>query len=219
MAEITQDISLRIKLDDLKTELAKIPGLTEQNIKKAASAMSKEWRKAEKDAEKLGSAVEDAFKGAKPQIDGLGKAVDKLGFGPVVNDLKDLSEGLIAIGPAAGAVLVAGAAFAGLATAAAGAVVGVVALVAATEDLAKSVEHVAGIDGLGIDQAKLDRVRDATAGMEALRTVAALVDDGAIERSTAGQMVRALGRMTGRLAEWHVETLVALVEAGTIRLI
>jgi hypothetical protein len=87
MAEITQDISLRIKLDDLKTELAKIPGLTEQNIKKAASAMSKEWRKAEKDAEKLGSAVEDAFKGAKPQIDGLGKSVDKLGFGPVVNDL------------------------------------------------------------------------------------------------------------------------------------
>ena len=48
--------------------------------------------------------------------------------------------------------------------------------------------------------------------VEALRTVVALVDHGAIERSTAGQMVRALGRMTGRLAEWHVETLVALVE-------
>jgi adenylate cyclase len=52
------------------------------------------------------------------------------------------------------------------------------------------------------------------ADVEALRTVVALVDGGAIDRSTAGQMVRALGRMTGRLAEWHVETLVTLVEAA-----
>lgn len=55
--------------------------------------------------------------------------------------------------------------------------------------------------------------------IEALRGVTDLVRDGSINEETAIQMVRALGRMTGRLAEWHVETLAEIVEdaedAGT----
>lgn len=48
--------------------------------------------------------------------------------------------------------------------------------------------------------------------MEALRAVADLVRDDVVDDATAVQMVRALGRMTGRLAEWHVETLAEIIE-------
>ncbi|AYY14399.1 adenylate/guanylate cyclase domain-containing protein [Actinobacteria bacterium YIM 96077] len=48
--------------------------------------------------------------------------------------------------------------------------------------------------------------------LEALRGVRELIDSEAVDRDTAVQMVRALGRMTGRLAEWHVETLAEIVE-------
>ncbi len=50
--------------------------------------------------------------------------------------------------------------------------------------------------------------------MEALRAVADLVRDGVVDERTAVQMIRALGRMTGRLAEWHVETLAGIVESA-----
>lgn len=43
--------------------------------------------------------------------------------------------------------------------------------------------------------------------LEALRGVVELVRSGVVDQETAIQMVRALGRMTGRLAEWHVETI------------
>jgi adenylate cyclase len=49
---------------------------------------------------------------------------------------------------------------------------------------------------------------------EALKGVLELVESGRIDEATAVQMVRALGRMTGRLAEWHVETLATIVEAA-----
>ncbi|HLR94350.1 MAG TPA: adenylate/guanylate cyclase domain-containing protein [Jiangellaceae bacterium] len=48
--------------------------------------------------------------------------------------------------------------------------------------------------------------------VEALRGVTDLVDSGVITERTAVQMVRALGRMTGRLGEWHVETLAEIVQ-------
>jgi len=57
-----------------------------------------------------------------------------------------------------------------------------------------------------------DAVAFTDEDVEALRTVVDLVRSGAIDRATARRMVRALGRMTGRLAEWHVETLVELVQ-------
>lgn len=47
--------------------------------------------------------------------------------------------------------------------------------------------------------------------LEALRGVTDLVRDGSIDEPTAIQMVRALGRMTGRLAEWHVETIAEII--------
>ena len=49
--------------------------------------------------------------------------------------------------------------------------------------------------------------------IEALRGVITLVRSGTINDATALNLVRALGRMTGRLAEWHVETLASIVEA------
>ncbi|NED99744.1 adenylate/guanylate cyclase domain-containing protein [Phytoactinopolyspora halotolerans] len=48
--------------------------------------------------------------------------------------------------------------------------------------------------------------------LEALRGVVELVESKAVNEETAVQMVRALGRMTGRLAEWHVETLAEIIE-------
>lgn len=50
--------------------------------------------------------------------------------------------------------------------------------------------------------------------IEALRGVIGLVRSDTIDESTALNLVRALGRMTGRLAEWHVETLASIVEAA-----
>jgi class 3 adenylate cyclase len=50
--------------------------------------------------------------------------------------------------------------------------------------------------------------------IEALRGIVELVRSGTIDQTTALNLVRALGRMTGRLAEWHVETLASLVEAA-----
>lgn len=57
-----------------------------------------------------------------------------------------------------------------------------------------------------------DAVAFTDEDVEALRIVVDLVRSGAIDQATARRMVRALGRMTGRLAEWHVETLVELVQ-------
>ncbi|NDL59911.1 adenylate/guanylate cyclase domain-containing protein [Phytoactinopolyspora mesophila] len=48
--------------------------------------------------------------------------------------------------------------------------------------------------------------------LEALRAVVDLVESKVVNDATAVQMVRALGRMTGRLAEWHVETLAEIIE-------
>lgn len=48
--------------------------------------------------------------------------------------------------------------------------------------------------------------------LEALRGVIELVKAGTLDENTAIQMVRALGRMTGRLAEWHVETIAEQIE-------
>lgn len=48
--------------------------------------------------------------------------------------------------------------------------------------------------------------------LEALRGVIELVEAGTLDEPTAIQMVRALGRMTGRLAEWHVETIAEQIE-------
>ncbi|WP_166349231.1 adenylate/guanylate cyclase domain-containing protein [Phytoactinopolyspora limicola] len=52
--------------------------------------------------------------------------------------------------------------------------------------------------------------------LEALRGVVELVESGVVDDATAVQMVRALGRMTGRLAEWHVETLAEIVESSVV---
>lgn len=53
--------------------------------------------------------------------------------------------------------------------------------------------------------------------IEALRGVLDLVDSGVVDQGTALNLVRALGRMTGRLAEWHVESLAAIVERSRDR--
>lgn len=52
-----------------------------------------------------------------------------------------------------------------------------------------------------------DEVAFTVWDLEALRGVVELVQSGVVDQDTAVQMVRALGRMTGRLAEWHVETI------------
>lgn len=52
--------------------------------------------------------------------------------------------------------------------------------------------------------------------LEALRGVAELVESKVVDVDTAVQMVRALGRMTGRLAEWHVETLAEIIEDAQV---
>ncbi|MGH8828603.1 MAG: adenylate/guanylate cyclase domain-containing protein [Jiangellaceae bacterium] len=84
-------------------------------------------------------------------------------------------------------------------------------------------EQIADGVGITVDEARMywralgfpdvdDEVAFTVWDLEALRAVVDLVRSGVIAQSTAVQMVRALGRMTGRLAEWHVETLAELIE-------
>ncbi len=84
-------------------------------------------------------------------------------------------------------------------------------------------EQVAKEVGLTVDEARqywralgFADVGEAVAftiwDIEALRGVIELVQSGTIDESTALNLVRALGRMSERLAEWHVETLASLVE-------
>lgn len=84
-------------------------------------------------------------------------------------------------------------------------------------------EQVAEAADVSLDEARMywralgfPDVGDAAAytvwDLEALRGVVELVRDGAVDNETAVQMVRALGRMTGRLAEWHVETIAEQIE-------
>ena len=86
-------------------------------------------------------------------------------------------------------------------------------------------EQVAKEVGLTVDEARqywralgFADVGEAVAftiwDIEALRSVIELVRSGTIDESTALNLVRALGRMTERLAEWHVETLASLVEGA-----
>ena len=86
-------------------------------------------------------------------------------------------------------------------------------------------EQVAKEVGLTVDEARaywralgFADVGDAMAftrwDIEALRGVLDLVDSGVIDQKTALNLVRALGRMTGRLADWHVETLAAIVDGS-----
>jgi adenylate cyclase len=90
-----------------------------------------------------------------------------------------------------------------------------------------SFDQIAEAAGLSVDDARrywralgFPDVGDETAftvwDLEALRGVTELVESKAVNDATAIQMVRALGRMTGRLAEWHVETLAEIVEESVL---
>lgn len=84
-------------------------------------------------------------------------------------------------------------------------------------------EQVADAVGISVEEARMywralgfpdvgDEALFTVWDMEALQAVLDLVRSDVLDQSTALQMVRALGRTTGRLAEWHVETLAELIE-------
>ena len=86
-------------------------------------------------------------------------------------------------------------------------------------------EQAASEAGLTVEQARPywramgfadvgDRVAFARSDVEALRTLAGLVDSGFLTPDQAVEVVRSLGQTTSRLADWQVGTLGAAVAEG-----
>jgi hypothetical protein len=87
-----EDIELRLKIDKLKADLAKIPGLTNAELNKMAAAAAKHWGKVEQAGKKAADSTGTALK----------KLAGGVGFGGLANDIDDLAGGLGMLGGTAG---------------------------------------------------------------------------------------------------------------------
>jgi len=94
MASETRTVDLKYRADiaQLKSELAKVPGVTDREAKKMVSALDKQLKRAEKAAKRTGANTKTTFKGLE---DGAGEA-DSV--------LQGLASGLDLIDPKLGAV-------------------------------------------------------------------------------------------------------------------
>lgn len=155
----TEDISLRIKLDDVAKALRTIPTLTEKEFreveKKAGKSLrqiGKDAEKAIKDAEKAAEKAQAALeKAAEEQMQAVGKVGDMF-TGGLVGDLEDVGKafgpiGAAAIGAAGGIAVTVGA---------------VVALgdgILAIKD--KAIDTIARLEELGLAETVTEQQREA----------------------------------------------------------
>jgi hypothetical protein len=114
MADETINLNLRADLTQLRSELGKIPGITETEAKKMVKALSSQLKKAEGASKQAAAAMKRANAQAFQDIK---QGAEKV-FGGVVGDIADVSKALKAIGPAG---MAAGAALVGIGVAAVGA--------------------------------------------------------------------------------------------------
>lgn len=117
------DIELKVKTDTALAELRKLPGITEKEAKAMASALNRNWKQAEKDAQRASRQMAKDFEKGLDSIKGSAEKLAGMIGGPV-GDVADLALDLgEKMSNTAGAIGAAGAA-AGV-TAAAVAAVGV----------------------------------------------------------------------------------------------
>jgi uncharacterized protein YajQ (UPF0234 family) len=172
MADST--VSIGADLSQLRRDLAKLPNLSgdaaqatlvklervvqsaEKQAKKAAKAIGKSNKAAAKESEKAAEEAERALKGLYELSGGSGEQMEKLSA--VLSALQN---------PAVlGAVAVTA-----VGTAAVGSVAGVVALVAAAEDLAEELEPLQEIEGFGVTPEQLASIHAANSALEGVVSI------------------------------------------------
>ena len=172
----TEDISLRVRLDQVESALRSIPGMTEASMKRVASAAAKEWKEVEKAAKIAAKAQEKAQAEAAKKIEKDFEEIKKgatVAFGGVVGDIEDVAGALGALGPVGGTVAAAMAAaavvVATLPAAALAAVVAIDAMVSSASEAAKRLNEMGGARIITDEQ--IQRVRDAEDAIEAAKSM------------------------------------------------
>lgn len=161
----TEDISLRVRIDQIESALRSIPGMTDASMKRVAAAASKNWKEVEKQAKDAAKAAERASKEAADQATKAAEkqlgAMKQLGnavTGGLVGDLADMAE---ALGPVGIAAAVTTGGLIAMASAAAGLVAGILAV----QEAAKST--IEELDKLGMSELITAEQRQAIADTEA----------------------------------------------------
>ena len=173
----TEDISLRVRLDQVEAALRSIPGMTEASMKQVASAAAKNWKEVEKQAREAAKAAEkasekaaaEAKKASEQQLNAM-KQLGNAVTGGLVGDLADMAE---ALGPVGLAAAAATGAFVALGAATAAAVGGILAV----QDAAKTT--IEELDKLGkgdlITPEQRESVERADSALQAMKTSIGLV--------------------------------------------
>jgi hypothetical protein len=205
----TEDITLRVRIDQIEAELKKLPGITEREGKKMLAAISKTYREEEKAAKKAADeqikqaerAAREAAQAAEKQLGALERVSDRF-TGGLAGDLKDMAE---VLGPVGAAGTTAAIGVAAVATAIAGIPIVVGAAVYALSELTSvAADTVARLDELGASDVlrpdQIESVYRAQAAFEGLQqavgiVAVALVDNFApdIEQATLAALEFAFG--------------------------
>lgn len=157
----TEDISLRVRIDQIEAALRSIPGMTETTMRQMTAVMSKGWKETERAAKEAARAQEKAAKEAAAAQEKAAREaaaaqvksyedVKKgatVAFGGIVGDVEDVAGAMkslvVELGPVGAGLAAAGIALVALPGAAALAVAGIVELV----DVAQ--EAIEGVQKLG----------------------------------------------------------------------
>ena len=205
----TEDITLRVRIDQVEAELKKLPGITEREGKKMLAAISKTYREEEKAAKRAADeqikqaerAAREAAQAAEKQLSALERVSDRF-TGGLAGDLKDMAE---VLGPVGAAGTTAAIGLAAVTTAIAGIPIVVGAAVYALSELTSvAADTVARLDQLGASDVlrpdQIESVYRAQAAFEALQqavgiVAVALVDNFApdIEQATLAALEFAFG--------------------------
>lgn len=173
----TEDISLRVRLDQVEAALRSIPGMTEASMKQVASAAAKNWKEVEKQAREAAKAAEkasekaaaEAKKASEQQLNAM-KQLGNAVTGGLVGDLADMAE---ALGPVGLAAAAATGAFVALGAATTAAVGGILAV----QDAAKTT--IEELDKLGkgdlITPEQRESVERADSALQAMKISIGLV--------------------------------------------
>lgn len=154
-----EDLSFRVRVDEIEKALATIPGMTAKELKKTARVAAKEWGDVE-------GAAKKAAKESAREWEKQSKAIEKVGdkaTGGLVGDFLDLGEALGALGPygaaAAGALLL-------VTGAAVGTVAAVIGVTMAAEDSIKALDELKGWEGAAVSDETRASIEQANAVLD-----------------------------------------------------
>jgi len=165
------NITFRADISSLRRQLGEIPGVTETEAKRMVSALSKQLKRAEREAKKSWKSQSKAAGEYSKKLNALDDTMMALQLGPMADlfaSARYMTDAVDDIGmasvAAAGGFALAGAAAVGLAA-------GMVASVAAADDLARELQAFKDIEGFGISAEDLAAIDAANASLSAVMTV------------------------------------------------